>query len=300
MAGHIKTSAGDKAYLGIIYLFLGLFTICTIYPLVYVVSCSFSSPEALVQGRVFFWPVEFGLQGYQAVFKNSQVWSGYLNTILYTVVGTMVGTAVTMMAAYVLSRREFPLRKGMTALFMVTMFFGGGTIPMYLWLKRLHMLDTIWALVLPGACNVWMTIIGRTFLQSSVPEELFDAPCLDGGDYLRYFTKVVLPLSKPILAVMALNFALGHWNSYYSALVYLNDAGKYPLQIVLRNILIQNTVDMTDMGSGMDVNSMLHNQYLSELLKYSLIIVSSLPLLVIYPFLQKYFIKGVMIGSVKG
>lgn len=300
MAGHIKTSAGDKAYLGIIYLFLGLFTICTIYPLVYVVSCSFSSPEALVQGRVFFWPVEFGLQGYQAVFKNSQVWSGYLNTILYTVVGTMVGTAVTMMAAYVLSRREFPLRKGMTALFMVTMFFGGGTIPMYLWLKRLHMLDTIWALVLQGACNVWMTIIGRTFLQSSVPEELFDATCLDGGDYLRYFTKVVLPLSKPILAVMALNFALGHWNSYYSALVYLNDAGKYPLQIVLRNILIQNTVDMTDMGSGMDVNSMLHNQYLSELLKYSLIIVSSLPLLVIYPFLQKYFIKGVMIGSVKG
>lgn len=300
MAGHIKTSAGDKAYLGIIYLFLGLFTICTIYPLVYVVSCSFSSPEALVQGRVFFWPVEFGLQGYQAVFKNGQVWSGYLNTILYTVVGTMVGTAVTMMAAYVLSRREFPLRKGMTALFMVTMFFGGGTIPMYLWLKRLHMLNTIWALVLPGACNVWMTIIGRTFLQSSVPEELFDATCLDGGDYLRYFTKVVLPLSKPILAVMALNFALGHWNSYYSALVYLNDAGKYPLQIVLRNILIQNTVDMTDMGSGVDVNSMLHNQYLSELLKYSLIIVSSLPLLVIYPFLQKYFIKGVMIGSVKG
>lgn len=299
MAGHIKTSGGDKVYLGIIYIFLGLFTICTIYPLVYVVSCSFSSPEALVQGRVFFLPVEFGFQGYQAVFKNGQVWSGYLNTILYTVVGTVIGTAVTMTGAYVLSRREFPIRKGMTALFMVTMFFGGGTIPTYLWLKKLHMLNTIWAIVLPGSFSVWLGIVGRTFIQSSIPEELFDATSLDGGDYIQYFTKVILPLSKPILAVMALNFALGHWNSYYSALLYLNDAGKYPLQIVLRNILIQNTVDLTDM-SGMDVNSMLQNQYLSELLKYSLIIVSSLPLLVIYPFIQKYFIKGVMIGSVKG
>lgn len=299
MAGHIKTSGGDKVYLGIIYIFLGLFTICTIYPLVYVVSCSFSSPEALVQGRVFFLPVEFGFQGYQAVFKNGQVWSGYLNTIIYTVVGTVIGTAVTMTGAYVLSRREFPIRKGMTALFMVTMFFGGGTIPTYLWLKKLHMLNTIWAIVLPGSFSVWLGIVGRTFIQSSIPEELFDATSLDGGDYIQYFTKVILPLSKPILAVMALNFALGHWNSYYSALLYLNDAGKYPLQIVLRNILIQNTVDLTDM-SGMDVNSMLQNQYLSELLKYSLIIVSSLPLLVIYPFIQKYFIKGVMIGSVKG
>lgn len=299
MAGHIKTSGGDKVYLGIIYIFLGLFTICTIYPLVYVVSCSFSSPEGLVQGRVFFLPVEFGFQGYQAVFKNGQVWSGYLNTILYTVVGTVIGTAVTMTGAYVLSRREFPIRKGMTALFMVTMFFGGGTIPTYLWLKKLHMLNTIWAIVLPGSFSVWLGIVGRTFIQSSIPEELFDATSLDGGDYIQYFTKVILPLSKPILAVMALNFALGHWNSYYSALLYLNDAGKYPLQIVLRNILIQNTVDLTDM-SGMDVNSMLQNQYLSELLKYSLIIVSSLPLLVIYPFIQKYFIKGVMIGSVKG
>ena len=182
---------------------------------------------------------------------------------------------------------------------MITMFFGGGTIPTYLWLKDLHMLNTMWAIILPGAFNVWMAIIGRTFIQSSIPEELFDATSLDGGDYIQYFMRVILPLSKPILAVISLNFALGHWNSYYSALLYLNDASKYPLQIVLRNILIQNTVDLTNMTS-VDVNSMLQNQYLSELLKYSLIIVSSLPLLIVYPFIQKYFIKGVMVGSVKG
>lgn len=177
--------------------------------------------------------------------------------------------------------------------------FRGGTIPTYLWLKDLHMLNTMWAIILPGAFNVWMAIIGRTFIQSSIPEELFDATSLDGGDYIQYFMRVILPLSKPILAVISLNFALGHWNSYYSALLYLNDASKYPLQIVLRNILIQNTVDLTNMTS-VDVNSMLQNQYLSELLKYSLIIVSSLPLLIVYPFIQKYFIKGVMVGSVKG
>lgn len=299
MASHIKTSGKDKIYLVIIYVFLGIFTLCTIYPLLYVVSCSFSSPEALVQGRVFFLPVEFGFQGYRAVFENGQVWTGYLNTIIYTVTGTFLGTVITITGAYVLSRKEFPVRKGITALFMLTMFFGGGTIPTYLWFREMHMLNTIWAIVLPGAFNVWLAIIGRTFIQSSIPEELFDATSLDGGDYIQYFIRVVLPLSKPILAVMALNFALGQWNSYYSALLYLNDAGKYPLQIVLRNILIQNTVDLTNM-SGVDVNNALHNQYLAELLKYSLIIVSSLPLLIIYPFIQKYFIKGVMIGSVKG
>lgn len=295
----MRISTGDRIYLYSVYLFLLVFTGCILYPLLYVVSCSFSSPEALMQGRVFFLPVEPGLQGYTAVFNNNRVWRGYGNTILYTVTGTVVATAVTMIASFVLSRREFPLRKFMTAFFMVTMFIGGGTIPMYLWLKTMHMLNTIWALVLPGAVSVWMVIVGKTFLQSTVPEELFEATCLDGGSYIQYFVRVVLPLSKPIIAVMALNFALGHWNSYYSALIYLKSAEKYPLQIVLRDILIQNSVDLASMV-GTDINSQLHQQYLSELLKYSLIIVSSLPLLTVYPFLQKYFIKGTMIGSVKG
>ena len=295
----MRISTGDRIYLCVVYLFLLVFTGCILYPLLYVVSCSFSSPEALIQGRVFFLPVEPGLQGYTAVFNNNRVWSGYGNTILYTVTGTVVATAVTMIASFVLSRREFPLRKFLTAFFMVTMFIGGGTIPMYLWLKTMHMLNTIWALVLPGAVSVWMVIVGKTFLQSTVPEELFEATCLDGGSYIQYFVRVVLPLSKPIIAVMALNFALGHWNSYYSALIYLKSAEKYPLQIVLRDILIQNSVDLASMV-GTDINSQLHQQYLSALLKYSLIIVSSLPLLIVYPFLQKYFIKGTMIGSVKG
>ena len=295
----IKISKQDRIYLFLVYLFLGIFILCVLYPLLYVVSCSFSDPEALVQGKVFFLPVNPGLQGYQAVFQNTKVWRGYGNTILYTVVGTVVGVAVSITASYVLSRKEFPLHKFLSGFFMFTMFFGGGTIPTYLWLKSLGMLNTIWAIVLPGAVNVWLVMVGRTFLQSSIPEELFEAVCLDGGNYFQYFFKIILPLSKPILAVLALNFALVHWNSYYSALLYLSDAKKYPLQIVLREILIQNTIDLTSM-TGVNVNSMMKNQYLSELLKYSLIIVSSVPLLVIYPFVQKYFIKGVMIGSVKG
>lgn len=295
----IKVSGGDRLYLFLVYLFLAAFIICIFYPLVYVVSCSFSSPEALMQGRVVFLPVEPGLQGYEAVFNNARVWRGYLNTFIYTSVGTLIGTAVTLTASYVLSRREFPMRKFLTTFFMVTMFIGGGTIPTYLWIKDLHMRNTMWAIVLPGAVSVWLLIVGKTFIRSTIPEELFEATSLDGGSYMQYFTKVILPLAKPIIAVIALNYALGLWNSYYSALIYLSDELKYPLQIVLRDILIQNSVDMISMV-GTDVNSQLHKQYLSELLKYSLIIVSSLPLLIIYPFLQKFFIKGTMIGSVKG
>lgn len=295
----IKVSGGDKIYLGIVYLFLIIFTILVIYPLIYVISCSFSSPEALVRGRVFLLPIKPSLQGYEAVFRNSSIWRGYINTIIYTVTGTVIGTSVTILAAFVLSRKEFPFRKFLTKFFMITMFFGGGTIPTYLWLRDLHMYNTIWAIILPGAVSVWMVIVGKTFIQSSIPEELYEATCLDGGSYLQFFSKVVLPLSKPIIAVVALNFALGLWNSYYNALLYLSDATKYPLQIILRDILIRNTMDINKMA-GMDVTSQLHRQYLSELLKYSLIIVSSLPLLIVYPFIQKFFIKGVMIGSVKG
>lgn len=293
----IKTSKGDKVFLGFTYLFLGLFVFSVLYPLIYVISCSFSSPQALISGRVFFWPVEPGLQGYAAVFRNDKVWNGYLNTIVYTLLGTAIGTAVTMIGSYVLSRKEFPIRKGLTAFFMVTMFFGGGTVPTYLLMQKLHLLNTVWSLVLPGAFSVWLAIVGKTFIQSSIPEELFEAASLDGSDYIQYFLKVVLPLSKPIIAVLALNFALSHWNSYYNALLYMNDSDKYPLQLVLREILLQNTVSLERLG---DVEEMASRQYLSELLKYSLIVVSSAPLVCIYPFIQKYFIKGVMIGSVKG
>ncbi len=295
----MKISGRDRIFLGIVYLFLGIFVISILYPLIYVVSCSFSSPESLIQGRVVLLPVNPGLQGYKTVFQNAKIWLGYKNTIIYTAVGTVIGTMLTITAAYVLSRREFPAKNFVTLLFTITMFFGGGTIPTYLWIKNLHMLNTIWAIVLPGAVSAWLVFVGKTFIRSSIPEELFEATCLDGGSYIQFFTKVILPLAKPILAVVALNYAIGLWNSYYSALIYMSDAGKYPLQIILRDILIQNQVDLTK-AATLDINSQQHKQYLSELLKYSLIIVSSAPMLAIYPFIQKYFIKGVMIGAVKG
>lgn len=295
----IRLSTGDRVYLGVVYAFLILFVLIVLYPLLYVVSCSFSSPEALVSGRVFFLPVEPGLQGYKAVFQNPQVWSGYYNSIIYTVSGTLVSTVVTMVGGYVLSRREFKMRGVLTALFTFTMFFNGGTMPTYLLIKNLHMLDTIWAIILPGAFSVWLGVIARTYIQSNIPEELYESACLDGGDYFQHFLRIVLPLSKPILAVLALNFATGQWNSYFSAMIYLSDPDKFPLQIILRNILIQNTVDFTSISS-MDVTNLVEKQYLAELLKYSLIIISSIPLLIVYPFIQKYFIKGIMVGSIKG
>lgn len=294
----MKSSPADKLFLTIVYLFLGLFVIVILYPLIYVISCSFSAPEDLIAGKVFLFPVNPGLQGYKAVFLDSRVWSGYRNTVVYTVVGTLIATFVTFIGAFVLSRKEFPMKNFLTLVFGITMFFGGGTIPSYLLLKQLNMLNTIWAIVLPGAFSTWLAIVGRTFIQSSIPEELFEATSLDGGDYIQFLTRVVLPLSKPILAVLALNFALTFWNSYYNALLYLNDSVKFPLQLILRNILLNNQVDVSQMAGQME--DLREKQYLAELLKYSLIIISSLPLMIVYPFLQKYFIKGTMVGSVKG
>jgi multiple sugar transport system permease protein/putative aldouronate transport system permease protein len=294
-------SRSDKIYLTVVYLFMGFFALTILYPLIYVVSASFSSPTALISGRVFFLPVEPGLQGYKAVLGDPRVWRGYANTILYTAAGTVIGMFVTMLGGYVLSRKEFPLKNQVMIFFTITMFFSGGTIPSYLLIANLGLLNTIWALILPGAFSVWWGIIARTYIQSSIPEELFEATSLDGGGYFDHFFKIVFPLSTPVLAVMALGFATWHWNSYYSAMLYLNEAAKFPLQLILRSILIQNSVSMAgDAGLNMDVTGMLEKQYLSELLKYSLIIVSSLPLLFIYPFIQKFFIKGIMVGSLKG
>lgn len=296
---NVKGSKLDRGYLGIIYTFLGLFTLIVLYPLLYVLSCSFSSAKSLVSGQVFFLPVHLTLQGYQAVFSNKQIWSGYYNSIVYTVASTLIGVVVTMLGAYVLSRKEFPLKGFITGLFMVSMFFSGGLLPTYILIRDLKMYNTIWAIILPGAFSVYLAIVGRTFIKSTIPEELYEASCLDGGSYFQFFIRIVLPLSKPLMAVLALNFAVGQWNSYFGALMYLKDMSKMPLQIILRNIVISNVFDAKSISS-MDVKNMMERQYLVELLKYSLIIISSVPMLIIYPFMQKYFIKGVMIGSVKG
>jgi putative aldouronate transport system permease protein len=295
----IRGSSADRIYMGIIYALLALFTLIVVYPLIYVVSCSFSSAESLVKGQVFILPVNFSLQGYKAVFDNSQVLTGYYNSALYTVTGTILGVIVTIIGSFVLSRKEFPLRTLIMVMFMITMFFGGGLLPNYILIRNLGLYNSIWAIILPGTFSVWLAIIGRTFIKSSIPEELFEATSLDGGSYAQFFFRIVLPLSKPILAVFALNFAVGHWNSYFSALIYLKDNSKFPLQIILRNIVIANQFDVNSINKS-DAKTMMEREYLGELLKYSLIIISSVPLLVVYPFIQKYFIKGVMIGSIKG
>jgi multiple sugar transport system permease protein/putative aldouronate transport system permease protein len=295
----MRLSSGDRVYLTVVYTLLTLFVLIILYPIVYVISASFSDPAELVAGRVFLLPVSPGLKGYTAVFSNPNVWQGYANTVYYTAVGTVISVVLTMLGGFVLSRKEFPLRTPVTILFSITMFFGGGMIPSYLLISNLGILDTVWALVLPGAFSVWFAIVVRTFIQSSIPEELFEALSLDGGNYFDHLFRIVWPLSTPVIAVVALSCATGQWNSYFSALIYLNSQSKFPLQLILRSILIQNSYTMTP-DSMVNVRDLIERQYLSELLKYSLIIVSSLPLLIIYPFIQKYFIKGIMVGSLKG
>ncbi len=296
----MKLSKTDAVFIGFVYTVVGLFTLLVLYPLVYVISCSFSSPEALVAGKVFFWPVDPGLKGYEAVFKTSQVWVGYFNSIRYTLTGTLLSVFVTMCAAFPLTRREFPSRKAVTWFYAITMFIGGALIPSYLLVKSLGLMNTMWALILPGLTNAWSIIIARTFIKSSIPEELYEAASADGCDYFTFYFQIVLPLSKAIMAVLALGYATGMWNSYFGALLYISKPDRYPLQLILKNILVSNIVDFTAMDRMPSIKDMMERKYISELLKYSLIVVSSVPLMIFYPFIQKYFIKGVMIGSIKG
>lgn len=300
MKKFFRMCRSDRIYLTVVYLLLGIFVLLILYPILYIIGCSFSSPTALINGKVVLWPVDFSLMGYDAVFNQPSVWSGYRNSFIYTAVGTVLSVAVTMCAAFPLTRKEFPAKKFFTWLFTVTMFIGGAMIPQYLLVKGLGLMDTMWAIIIPSLFSAWSVIIARTFITSSLPEELYEAAVVDGCGYIRYFVKMVIPLSKALIAVLALSYATGMWNSYFSALLYISDSAKFPLQIILRNILIQNTVDMSSLTAGINVQDMMARQYISELLKYSLIVVSSLPLLIIYPFIQKYFIKGVMVGSIKG
>jgi ABC-type glycerol-3-phosphate transport system permease component len=295
----IRLPFSDKVYLGFVYSFLGIFTLMVLYPLIYVLACSFSSPEALLAGKVFLWPVDLSLKGYTSVFKTRQVWIGYRNTFIYTLVGTVLNLFFTLCAAFPLSRPEFKARKAITWFYAITLFVSGGLIPYYLLIRSLGMIDTMWALILPGLLSAWWIVICRTFLQASIPNELFEAAIMDGCSYFQFFFCVLIPLSKAVMAVLALNYATGMWNSYFPALIYINTTEKQPLQLILMKILIASKINLADM-SNVNVRDMMANMYLGELLKYSLIVIASVPLLIFYPFIQKYFIKGVMIGSVKG
>jgi len=293
----IRESQGDRLFMFGIYLFLTVVLLIVLLPLLYIFSSSFSSPQAVVSGKVWLFPVDFTLEGYKAVFRNPQILIGYGNSIFYAVVGTLVNVILTVMLAYPLSRKTLYGRHLVMILLVITMLFDGGLVPFYLVVKNLHLLDTRWAMILPGALAVFQVIVARTFFQTTIPDELAEAAELDGCGDIRFMTRIVLPLSKPILAVMTLMYAVGHWNAYFDALIFLRSAELFPLQIVLRNILILNTIDPSMVS---DVDQLLAQQGLKDLLKYSLIVVASAPVMIIYPFVQKHFVKGVMIGSLKG
>lgn len=277
-----------------------LVLLVVLYPLLYVLSASFSDPNAITLGKVVLFPVSPTLEGYQRIFEYSKIWLGYRNSLFYTFFGTIINLLVTIPCAYALARPKLVGKGIFTVLFSITMFFSGGLIPSYLVVRSLGILNTPWALLLPGACSMWNVVIARTYFQSSIPYELQEAACIDGCSNTRTFFSIVLPLSKPILAVLALYYAVGHWNSYFNALIYLNNDQLYPLQIFLRNILILE--DMTDMmGADSETIEMLMRRIeLKEAMKFGIIVLSSLPMLILYPFLQKYFVKGVMIGAIKG
>ena len=297
----IKESKVDKVFDVVLFIVLTAVLLIAAYPLYFVIIASISDPTAVAGGDVVFTPIGLTVDGYKEVFENKKVVGGLLNSLFYTAVGTCLNLFVTIPTAYALSRRQFAGKKFVMCFYMVTMFVSGGMIPTYLVVKSFGMLDTMWALIVPGALSVYNMIVARTFFESSLPEELWEAARVDGCGHFKYFVKVALPLSKAIIAIMVLYYGIGHWNNYFSALLYMKTEAKYPLQLVLRGILIQNEAALAQqVTTAAAQEAMQKQQALVEQMKYALIIVSSIPVMILYPFIQKHFVKGVMIGSVKG
>jgi putative aldouronate transport system permease protein len=293
----IRETGSDLIFNVVNYALLCLVLIIVLYPLIYITSASFSAPSAVVAGKVRLLPVDFSLTGYKKVFAHKAIWKAFANSLFYTGVGTLVNVIMTILAAYPLSRKDLYGRNFLMALFFFTMLFGGGLIPFYLVVQRLGLLNTRWALIIPVALSVWNLFITMTYFRTSIPQELFDAAQLDGCSDIRYLISVVLPLSRPIIAVLFLFYAVGHWNQYFLALILLKDRALYPLQLVLREILVLSEIDFSMIG---DVETMAMVQGLKEQLKYTLITVTSIPVLMLYPFVQRHFIKGLTLGSLKG
>lgn len=287
----------DKAFIIINYTLLTLFALIVLYPLYYVVIASISDPQAVISGETIWRPIRPTLRGYAAVFKNSKIVSGFLNSLFYLFASIVLNLVMTMLCAYPLSRKEFRARHFFSMFFIFTMYFSGGLVPSYLLINKLGMLNTRWSIIIPTAMSTYNMIICRTFLVNSIPDELYEASQMDGCTPFKYLMKVILPLSKPILAVLALYYGVAKWNSYFDAMLYLNKQSLQPLTIVLREILILSKVDMTQVA---DASAMVKMQGMAELLKYSTIVVASVPVLLMYPFVQKHLVKGAMIGSVKG
>lgn len=296
-ASAIRLSREDQILNTVVMTTMVIVLVIICYPLIYVLSSSFSSGQAVSSGKVLLWPVDFSLTGYEIVFGYKLVWTGYWNTILITVVGTILNIVLTTMAAYPLSRKDFGGRNLYMTLFMIVMFFSGGIIPNYILMTKLGLTDTRWAIILSGSVSVYNMIIMRTYFQNSIPYELFEAAKIDGISDIGYLFKVVLPLSKAIFAVITLYYAVAHWNSYFNAMLYIRTRDLYPLQLVLRDILNANKVDLSQIQDAELLAQMIGA---ADLIKFSLIVVSAAPILVAYPFVQRFFEKGVMIGSVKG
>lgn len=297
----IKRCKEDVIFDTVIFIVLTILLLIVAYPLWWVIISSVSDPKAVSGGQVIWHPIGFTLKGYLEVFKDDSIVRSFQNSVLYTVCGVLVNLAVTLPTAYALSRDRFSGKKAITMFYVITMFFSGGLIPTYLVVQNMHLLDTMWALILPGCLSVYNMIVARTFFKTNISEELYEAAEIDGCTQGRFFFQIALPLSGAITAIMVLYYGVGHWNSYFSGLIYLSDQNKYPLQLVLRSILITNESALQQAATTAEARAALNEKKeLIEVMKYSLIIISSIPVLVLYPFIQRHFVKGVMIGSVKG
>ena len=294
--GKGQASGRDIAFNIFLYALSGIILLAIAYPLYFIIIASFSNPSEVANGNVWLWPSQFTLDGYKELLRHDDIWTGYLNTILYTLVGTLIGLFVNISAAYALSRRDLVGRRLITFFFIFTMFFNGGLIPTYFTIRDFHLYDTFWVMVLPFSVAVYNMIGARTFFDSSLPKELLDAAQIDGCGNLRFFFSIALPLSKAVIAVIALYIAVAQWNSYFNALVYIRSENLKPLQLVVRNILITNQ-SLVGAGDGLAAQEAMR---LSNLMKYAVIIITTVPIMCVYPFVQKYFSQGVMIGAIKG
>ncbi len=289
-----KRSAGDRFFYIVNAIFLTVLAIVILYPVYFIIIASISDPDAVLGGQVVLYPVKITFEGFEKILHRSDIWRGYLNTIWYTLVTVILSLFVTIPAGWALSRKTTPGRKFWMVFFIIPMFFGGGLIPFYNVMSGLHLVNSAWAIILPAILSVWNLFMTKTFFESSIPEGLLEAARIDGAGKFRTFLEIVIPLAKPIIAVMALYYAVGQWNSYFNAMIFLQDETKYPLQLVLKEILIAS--ESTVGGSG---ETILQQYRLANQLKYVSVIVSSLPVLCLYPFVQKYFAQGVMLGSLK-
>ncbi|NLM67304.1 MAG: carbohydrate ABC transporter permease [Enterococcus sp.] len=295
MRMHLYTSF-DRKFLWVNWLLVGLLVVITIVPLVYVVVASFMDPSTLINQGISFNPRDWTVEGYKRVFADDSIVRGFLNSLFYSFAFSVLTVFISMITAYPLAKPDLYGRGAIMIFFVITMFVGGGLIPTYLLVKNLGMLDTPWAIIVPGAINVWNIILARTYF-SGLPKELSEAATIDGANELQILFKVILPLSKPIMFVLFLYAFVGQWNSYFDAMIYIKNPDLQPLQLVLRNILIQNQPSQDMVGAN---TAMAEMKQIAELIKYSTIVISSLPLIIMYPFFQKYFDKGVLVGSVKG